>query len=86
MEMNQVNHNNWLYEIFFLNCHSSLFNYLFLFLFYFWLCWVFATAHELSLAGATLRCGALASHCAGFSCCGAWALGARASVVVAHGL
>ena len=27
-----------------------------------------------------------ASHCGGFSCCGAWALGARASVVVAHGL
>ena len=33
-----------------------------------------------------LRCGAWASHCSGFSCCGAWALGARASVVVAHGL
>ena len=27
-----------------------------------------------------------ASHCGGFSCCRAWALGARASVVVAHGL
>ena len=27
-----------------------------------------------------------ASHCGGFSCCGAWALGVRASVVVAHGL
>ena len=37
-------------------------------------------------AGATLRCGARASHCGGFSCCGALALGARASVVVAHGL
>ena len=37
-------------------------------------------------AGATLRCGARASHCGGFSCCGARALGARASVVVAHGL
>ena len=37
-------------------------------------------------AGATLRCSARASHCGGFSCCGAWALGARASVVVAHGL
>ena len=36
--------------------------------------------------GATLRCGAWASHCGGFSCCGAWALGVRASVVVAHGL
>ena len=29
---------------------------------------------------------ARASHCHGFSCCGAQALGARASVVVAHGL
>ena len=36
--------------------------------------------------GATLRCGAHASQCGGFSCCGTWALGARASVVVAHGL
>ena len=36
--------------------------------------------------GATLRCSARPSHCDGFSCCGAWALGARASVVVAHGL
>ena len=36
--------------------------------------------------GATLHCGAQASHCGGFSCCGAWALGTRASVVVAHGL
>ena len=46
--------------------------------------------HGLSLvvasAGATLHCGAWASHCGGFSCCGAWALGARASVVVACGL
>ena len=37
-------------------------------------------------AGATLRCGARASQCSGFSCCGARALGAWASVVVAHGL
>ena len=36
--------------------------------------------------GLTLRCGAWASHCGGFSCCGARALGARASVVVARGL
>ena len=35
--------------------------------------------------GATLRCGARASHCGGFSCCGARALGAWASVVVARG-
>ena len=37
-------------------------------------------------SGATLRCGARASHCGGFSCCRAQALGARASVVVARGL
>ena len=36
-------------------------------------------------AGATLCCGARASHCSGFSC-GAQALGTRASVVVARGL
>ena len=36
-------------------------------------------------AGATLRCGAQASHCGGFSCCGAWALGTQASVVAARG-
>ena len=31
-------------------------------------------------------CGEQASHCGGFSCCGAWALGMWASVVVARGL
>ena len=41
---------------------------------------------QLRRAGATLHCGAWASHCGGFSCCGARALGARASVVVARGL
>ena len=35
---------------------------------------------------AAFRRGAWASHCSGFSCCGAWVLGAWASVVVAHGL
>ena len=37
-------------------------------------------------AGATLRSGARASHHGGFSCCGARALGARASAAVAWGL
>ena len=37
-------------------------------------------------AGATLHCSVWASHCGGFSCCGAWALGAWASVVVARRL
>ena len=40
----------------------------------------------LQRAGATLCCGARASHCSGFSCCRARALGARASIVVARGL
>ena len=34
-------------------------------------------------AAAALRCGVQASHCGGFSCCGARTLGAQASVVVA---
>ena len=41
---------------------------------------------QLRRVGATLCRGARASHCGGFSCCRAQALGARASVVVAHGL
>ena len=36
--------------------------------------------------GVTLHCGAWASHCSGFFCCGAQALGMQASVVVARGL
>ena len=39
----------------------------------------------LFLAALGLRCGARASHCSGFSCCGARALGVRGSVVVAVG-
>ena len=38
------------------------------------------------LAVLGLCCGAQASHCGGFSCCGAQGLGAQASVVVACGL
>ena len=37
-------------------------------------------------AWAFSSCGVRASHCSGFSCCGAQALGVRASVVVARGL
>ena len=38
-------------------------------------------------AWAFSSCGEVgASHCGGFSCCGAQALGLRASVVEAHGL
>ena len=41
---------------------------------------------QLQRAGATLCCGERASHCGGFSCCKARALGAQASVVVARRL
>ena len=70
--------------------HVSFFFLINLFyLFYFWLGWVFITAHGAPLvwrAGATLCCSARASRCGGFYCCRAWALGAWASVVVARGL
>ena len=33
-----------------------------------------------------LHCGVRASHCCGFSHCGAWALGRRASVLAVCGL
>ena len=41
---------------------------------------------QLRQVGTTLHCGAWASHCGGFSCCGALPLSVRASVVVAHEL
>ena len=64
---------------------SFLFIYKFI---YFWLHWVFIAAHGLSLVVVSrdyylLWC--VASYCSGFSCCGTWALGAWASVVVAPG-
>ena len=60
------------------------FIYLYFFI-YLWLHWVFVAACRLSLVS-TFRCRARASHCDGFSCCGAWTVGAKASVVVARGL
>ena len=57
-----------------------LFIYLFIFKFIIYL-FIY-----LFMAVLGLRCYAWASHCGGFSCCGAQALGAWASVVVAHGL
>ena len=54
---------------------------------YLWLRWVFVAAHGLSLVAESGGYSSLrASHCGGFSCCGAQALGAQASVVVARGL
>ena len=47
---------------------------------------LFFLIHFLFLAALGLCCGARASHCGGFSCCGARALGVRTSVVVARGL
>ena len=49
-----------------------------------WLCWVFVAVQaslQLWRAGATVCCNVQASHCSGFSCCGAWA-----SAVAARGL
>ena len=59
--------------------------YLFIFYFiYFWLHWVFVAATGfLSLQSFSLR---WASHCGGFSCCRAQALGARASVTAVRRL
>ena len=51
-----------------------------------WLHWVFIVGVgflQFQQAGATLHYSVQASHCSGFSCCGARALGARDSVVVA---
>ena len=62
---------------------------LLLLLLFFWLHWVFVAARRLSLvvaSRATLCCSARASHCSGFSCCRAQALGEQGSVVVAHRL
>ena len=60
----------------------------FFLIFFGWVGSLLLRAGFLSLrrAGATLRRGARASHCGGFSCCGAPALGVRASVVEARGL
>ena len=66
----------------------AMVSFIYLFI-YFWLHWVSVAARGLSLvaaSGAILRCSARASHCSGFSCCGAWALGTQASVVVVRGL
>ena len=65
----------------------SLFFKIYLFI-YFWLWSLLLRLVSLQLrqAGATLRCGVRASHCGGFSCCRARALGMRASVVWLAGL
>ena len=47
--------------------------------------WAFSSCGERRLLFVVVR-GLLISHCSGFSCCGAQAPGARASVVAARGL
>ena len=45
---------------------------------YFWLCWVFVAVRAFSSfgdQGLLSSCGVQASHCGGFSCCQARALG-----------
>ena len=64
-----------------------LFIYLFInLLIYFWLHWVFVAPCGLSLVAVSGGYSSWASHCGGFSCCRAQALGVQASVVVARGL
>ena len=63
----------------FLLRHSLFFFLIKFILLIYWLCQVFVAVRG-------LRRGVRASHCGGFSCCRAWALGVRASAVVAHGL
>ena len=50
-------------------------------LIYFWLCWVFLAACVLFSScreqGLLSGCDVQASHCSGFSCCWAWALGPK---------
>ena len=46
---------------------------------YFCLCWVFIAMQAFSVIAVSMcysSCSVLTSHCSGFSCCGAWALGA----------
>ena len=73
-----------LFFFFFLNCASLFYCY------YYFGCsrssFLQVGFPLVAWVGATLRCGARASHCGGFSCCGAQALGARASFVAPHRL
>ena len=66
-----------------LSVTQSFFNKFILFI-YFWLHWVFIAVRGLSLVA--VSGGVRASHCGGFSCCGARALGVWVSVLVARSL
>ena len=62
---------------------------IYVFYFYFWLCWIFVAVHGLSLVMASWgysSLGARAAHRGSFSHCRAQALGVGASVATAHRL
>ena len=88
--MNLLCTRHWIYSrnilpalFFFLNKFIYIFN-LFLAALDLRCCtWAFSSCVE---QGATLLCSVQASHCGGFSCGGARALGTQASVVAARGL
>ena len=76
-------------------CLTYIYIYIYIYIYLFIYLFIFGCVGSLLLcagflqlqrAGTTLRCGARASHCGGFSRCGAWALGVWASVVAAGGL
>ena len=69
-------------SIFLIIAVASFLKILFILFIDFWLCWVFVAVRELGLFFVVV-CGLLTAVA---SRCGAWALGLRASVVVAHGL
>ena len=66
------------YKVFHNISWSSLFRFRFLSFFIFWQRWVFSAAFEFSVVAVSRghsSCGAWASPCSGFSCCGPWTLG-----------
>ena len=83
--LSQVGSLQPLYFFFSLNKFIYFFIYLFLAVLGLCCCMrAFSSCGEWGLLSVAVH--RLLSHCGGFSCCGAWALGMRASVVVAHGL
>ena len=74
------------FPFFFLFFFVFFFNFIYLFLAVLGLCCYSGFFSSCGEWGLLSGCGARASHCAGFSCCRAQALGTWTSVVVAHGL
>ena len=64
-----------------LHCRQILYQLSYLFYIF-----IFGFAGSSLLGRAFSSCGVQASHCGGFSCCRAWALGHKGSVVAVHGL